>query len=184
MNFFCASCFRISVVFRVRSAARVRITDIDLIKRLGLIIAVFVFYLIVRAVVSPPRVIVAKTLSGLKAEQCSYDWWDYAANIGEYIESCFVLHRTYNLTLESWSLYRLHVRIKSFEEHSLCNVFVLLVVFFLLLFVLSCFILFCFCSIPLIPYSLYLCNAFITSTKYSSMIYRRNMVLEGQNNVS
>ncbi|XP_030831956.1 probable G-protein coupled receptor CG31760 [Strongylocentrotus purpuratus] len=74
--------WRISVVFRVRSAARVRITDMDLIKRLGLIIAVSLFYLIVRTVVSPPTVEIGKSLHDLKAYQCSYDWWDYAANIG------------------------------------------------------------------------------------------------------
>ena len=71
------------MVFRVRSAARVRITDVDLMKRLGLIVAVSIFYLIVRSVIAPPKVETETSLDKLKAEQCKYDWWDYAANIGK-----------------------------------------------------------------------------------------------------
>ena len=49
--------FRISVVFRVRSAQRIKISDTDLIKRLILIVLLFAAYLTVRMVVGPPRVI-------------------------------------------------------------------------------------------------------------------------------
>ena len=47
--------FRISVIFRVRSAKAVKITDMDLIKRLGAIVGMFVLFLIVRTLVSPPK---------------------------------------------------------------------------------------------------------------------------------
>ena len=47
--------FRISVIFRVRSAKAVKITDMDLIKRLGAIVGMFILFLIVRTLVSPPR---------------------------------------------------------------------------------------------------------------------------------
>ena len=47
--------FRISVIFRVRSAKAVKITDMDLIKRLGGIVGMFVLFLIVRTLVSPPK---------------------------------------------------------------------------------------------------------------------------------
>ncbi|XP_072013003.1 probable G-protein coupled receptor CG31760 [Amphiura filiformis] len=138
--------WRISVVFRVRSAARVRITDIDLIKRLGLIIAVFVFYLIVRAVVSPPRVIVAKTLSGLKAKQCSYDWWDYAANIAELVlllwgvRLCYVVRKAPSEFNESrfisWAIYNetmlsLFLCVATFFLQDLANPDLLFVIWFL-----------------------------------------------------
>ena len=49
--------FRISVVFRVRSAQRVKISDTDLIKRLLLIIFVFAAYLTARTIAGPPRVV-------------------------------------------------------------------------------------------------------------------------------
>ena len=50
--------FRISVIFRVRSAKAVKITDMDLIKRLGIIVGAFVLFLLIRTLVSPPIVIV------------------------------------------------------------------------------------------------------------------------------
>ena len=49
--------FRISVVFRVRSAQRVKISDTDLIKRLILIVFVFAAYLTARTIAGPPRVV-------------------------------------------------------------------------------------------------------------------------------
>ena len=52
--------FRISVIFRVKSAKAVKITDMDLIKRLGIIIGIFVLGLLIRTLVSPPVVIVGK----------------------------------------------------------------------------------------------------------------------------
>lgn len=70
-------CYRISVVFRVRSAQRVKITDNNLMKRLFLIALTFSSYLTIRTVVSPPEVIVSKTDQNLKAFLCSTDYWDY-----------------------------------------------------------------------------------------------------------
>ena len=51
---------RISVIFRVRSAKAVKITDMDLIKRTGVIVAIFVLFLLIRTLVSPPQVIIGK----------------------------------------------------------------------------------------------------------------------------
>jgi hypothetical protein len=62
----------------VRSAKAVKITDLDLIKRLGIIVSVFVVFLSIRTMVSPPHVIVAKTADDLKAYICQTDWWDHA----------------------------------------------------------------------------------------------------------
>ena len=52
---------RISVIFRVKSAKAVKITDMDLIKRLGLIVGVFILFLLIRTLVSPPVVYTGKT---------------------------------------------------------------------------------------------------------------------------
>ena len=54
--------FRISVIFRVRSAKAVKITDMDLIKRLGVIVGCFVLLLLIRTLVAPPIVITGKHL--------------------------------------------------------------------------------------------------------------------------
>lgn len=67
----------ISVIFRVRSAKAVKITDLDLIKRLGIIVSIFAVFLTIRTIVGPPHVIVAKTADDLKAYICETDWWDH-----------------------------------------------------------------------------------------------------------
>ena len=45
------------MVFRVRSAQRVKISDTDLIKRLLLVVFVFAAYLTARTIAGPPRVV-------------------------------------------------------------------------------------------------------------------------------
>lgn len=70
--------WRISVIFRVRSAKAVKITDLDLMKRLGIIVGVFAVFLGIRTVVAPPQVIVSMTADDLKAFLCSTDWWDHS----------------------------------------------------------------------------------------------------------
>ncbi|KAK8379315.1 hypothetical protein O3P69_019301 [Scylla paramamosain] len=69
--------WRISVIFRVKSAKAVKITDLDLMKRLGVIVGVFAVFLAIRTVVAPPQVIVSMTADDLKAFLCSTDWWDH-----------------------------------------------------------------------------------------------------------
>lgn len=68
---------RISVVFRVRSAKAVKITDATLLKRLGVICLCVGIGLLVRTIVAPPVVIVGRTADDLKAFLCKADWWDH-----------------------------------------------------------------------------------------------------------
>ncbi|KAK3915388.1 putative G-protein coupled receptor [Frankliniella fusca] len=69
--------WRISVIFRVRSAKAVKITDLDLVKRVGGILGAFGVLLAVRTLVDPPPVIVGRTADDLKAFLCRTDWWDH-----------------------------------------------------------------------------------------------------------
>lgn len=69
---------RISVIFRVRSAKAVKITDMNLLKRLGIIVAIFTVFLAIRTLVAPPVVIVGRTADDLKAYLCRTDWWDHS----------------------------------------------------------------------------------------------------------
>ncbi|XP_031630067.1 uncharacterized protein LOC116345119 [Contarinia nasturtii] len=69
--------WRISVVFRVRSAKAVKITDATLLKRLGIICICVTIGLLVRTIVAPPVVIVGRTADDLKAFLCKADWWDH-----------------------------------------------------------------------------------------------------------
>ncbi|KAL5235852.1 hypothetical protein ACI65C_003262 [Semiaphis heraclei] len=68
--------WRISVIFRVRSAKVVKITDKDLLKRLGLMMAVVGLIMLIRTLVNPPYVIVGKTADNLKTDLCPTGWWD------------------------------------------------------------------------------------------------------------
>ncbi|KAF5270913.1 hypothetical protein FQA39_LY08294, partial [Lamprigera yunnana] len=75
--------WRISMIFRVRSAKTVKITDINLLKRLGIIVAIFSMFLIIRTLVAPPVVIVGRTADDLKAYLCRTDWWDHSFTLLE-----------------------------------------------------------------------------------------------------
>merc|ERR550532_545128 len=57
----------------------------DLIKRLGIIVGIFVFALLIRTLVSPPVVIIGTTSENLKAFLCSSDWWDHSFTILEFL---------------------------------------------------------------------------------------------------
>ncbi|GJQ88513.1 hypothetical protein Trydic_g15431 [Trypoxylus dichotomus] len=75
--------WRVSMIFRVRSAKTIKITDVNLLNRLAIIVGLFTVLLVVRTFVSPPSVIVGHTADGLKAHLCSTDWWDYGFSILE-----------------------------------------------------------------------------------------------------
>ena len=69
--------FRISVIFRVRSAKAVKITDMDLIKRLGGIVGMFVLFLIVRTLVAPPKgENTVACCGGVSSDNSSNNWPD------------------------------------------------------------------------------------------------------------
>uniref|UniRef100_A0A182PG69 G-protein coupled receptors family 3 profile domain-containing protein n=1 Tax=Anopheles epiroticus TaxID=199890 RepID=A0A182PG69_9DIPT len=69
--------WRISVIFRVRSAKAVKITDAYLLKRIGALCGFVGIALLVRTLVAPPVVIVGRTADNLKAFLCKTDWWDH-----------------------------------------------------------------------------------------------------------
>lgn len=77
--------FRISVIFRVRSAKAVKITDAALLKRLGVICGCIGIGLLIRTVVAPPLVVVGRTADDLKAYLCKTDWWDHTFTSSTYL---------------------------------------------------------------------------------------------------
>ena len=104
----------------MRSAKAVKITDMDLIKRLGAIVGMFVLFLIVRTLVSPPKgeecvvgeeiiivdisVIIGRTADDLKAFLCESNWWDHSFTISEnnnnnnWLDFSFIISKSF-LTL-------------------------------------------------------------------------------------
>ncbi len=77
--------YRISVIFRVRSARKVRITDANLIRKLGIVVLTFSGCLMIRTVLAPPKVITVRTGDDLKAYLCDTTVWDHLFSISEYI---------------------------------------------------------------------------------------------------
>jgi hypothetical protein len=69
----------------VRSAKAVKITDLDLLKRLGVILAIFAMALLIRTLVAPPKVIIGRTADNLKAYLCQTDWWDHFFSISKFM---------------------------------------------------------------------------------------------------
>ncbi|KAM0734433.1 putative G-protein coupled receptor [Formica fusca] len=92
--------WRISVIFRVKSAKAVKITDASLLKRLGIIVLTFSVFLSIRTLVAPPVVIVGRTADDLKAYLCRTDWWDHSFTTLEVmflvwgIRLCIVVRKT------------------------------------------------------------------------------------------
>lgn len=72
------------MIFRVRSAKAVKITDASLIKKLGLLCGFVSVALLIRTLVSPPDVIVGRTADNLKAFLCKTDWWDHTFTSRKY----------------------------------------------------------------------------------------------------
>ncbi|KAJ2948009.1 hypothetical protein O0L34_g9801 [Tuta absoluta] len=70
--------WRISVIFQVRSAKAVKISDMYLLRRISIIVGVACVLLAIRTLVAPPAVIVGRTKDDLKAYLCNTDWWDHS----------------------------------------------------------------------------------------------------------
>lgn len=123
--------WRISVVFRVRSARTLRISDTDLIKRLGILVLVAAVYVSLRTVWGRPHAAAGRHYSGLKTRQCSYDVWDYCQAGGELllllwgIRLCIVVRKAPSEFNESrfisWAIY----------NETLLSLFLSLAMFFL-----------------------------------------------------
>lgn len=79
---------RISVIFRIRSAKAIKITDASLIKKLGILCCFVGVALLIRTLVAPPVVIVGRTEDHLKAFLCKTDWWDHTFTSSMYMFMC------------------------------------------------------------------------------------------------
>ena len=69
---------RISVIFRVKSALKIKLTDRHLLQRLAPILALYVVYLLAWSLAGPSHVTEMKMPGDLKFDECSIDWWDHA----------------------------------------------------------------------------------------------------------
>ncbi|XP_014677535.1 PREDICTED: probable G-protein coupled receptor CG31760 [Priapulus caudatus] len=75
--------WRVSQIFKVKSAKQLKLGDKDLGKRLIPICTVAVGYLLAWTLGSPSYAITIKNQDDLKIYYCSHDWWQYAATLGQ-----------------------------------------------------------------------------------------------------
>ena len=66
------------MIFRVKSAQKIKLTDRHLLQRLAPILALYVVYLLAWSLAGPSHVVEMKMPEDLKFHECSFDWWDHA----------------------------------------------------------------------------------------------------------
>ncbi|XP_013400587.1 uncharacterized protein LOC106166534 [Lingula anatina] len=84
--------YRIAVIFRVKSAKKVNLTDRVLLRRFIPILAVVVCYLVTWTVSARPTPVTMTTIDNLKYNSCRTDWWEYVADSGVF---CYLLWGVY-----------------------------------------------------------------------------------------
>lgn len=72
------------MIYRVKSAQKIKLTDRQLSQRLAPILALYIVYLLAWSLAKSSHVIEMKMTGGLRFEECSVDWWDHAILICEY----------------------------------------------------------------------------------------------------
>ena len=74
---------RVALIFRVRSAQKLALSDGVLLKRLCLLVLLFSSYLTVWTVMRPPSVETVMTSDDLKYERCVENWFDLTVIFGK-----------------------------------------------------------------------------------------------------
>lgn len=90
---------RISVIFRVKSAQKIKLTDRHLLQRLAPILALYVVYLLAWSLAGPSHVIQMKMPGNLKFDECSIDWWDHAILICKFVSDLIPFSRVAFISL-------------------------------------------------------------------------------------
>ena len=67
---------RVAIIFQVRSAQRLALSDGVLLRRLGLLVLLYSAYLTVWTAMAPPDIEVARTSHDLKFTRCVENWFD------------------------------------------------------------------------------------------------------------
>lgn len=69
--------WRVAIIFQVRSAQRLALSDRVLLRRLGLLVLLYSAYLTVWTAMAPPDIEVARTSDDLKFTRCVENWFDF-----------------------------------------------------------------------------------------------------------
>ncbi|XP_078355028.1 putative G-protein coupled receptor CG31760 [Oculina patagonica] len=77
--------WRVVLIFRVRSARKVAITDSVLLRRLSAIVLLYLSYLTVWMVIQPPSVEQGITADKLKYERCTKGWFGYIILAADFV---------------------------------------------------------------------------------------------------
>ena len=74
---------RVALIFRVRSAQKLTLSDGVLLRRLGLLVLLYSAYLTVWTAMAPPDIEEARTSDDLKFTRCVENWFDFTVIFGK-----------------------------------------------------------------------------------------------------
>lgn len=97
--------YRVALIFRVRSAQKLALSDGVLLKRLFLLVVLYSSYLTVWTVMQPPSTETAMTSNDLKYERCVENWFDLTIIFGKSQRIYRRLNVTFNFALCLWNFF-------------------------------------------------------------------------------
>ena len=77
---------RVAIIFRVRSARKLALSDRVLLRHLSLLVLLYCSYLTSWTILHPPNVETARTADDLKYERCVENWFDLTIIFGKTIQ--------------------------------------------------------------------------------------------------
>ncbi|XP_031552044.1 probable G-protein coupled receptor CG31760 [Actinia tenebrosa] len=89
--------WRVSTTFRVRSAHKVEVTDMILLRHLAVILVIYIILLLVWTVTNSSHIKFANTVSDLIYVRCSTSWFDYTVLLGNILLLIFALWLCYRV---------------------------------------------------------------------------------------
>ena len=95
---------RVALIFRVRSAQKLALSDGVLLKRLCLLVLLYSSYLTVWTVMQPPSTETAMTSNDLKYERCVENWFDLTIIFGKSQNISRRLNVTFKFSFCLWDV--------------------------------------------------------------------------------
>jgi len=89
--------WRVSLIFKIKNAKRVKIEDAGLLRRLIPIVVTYIVLLVIWTVADHPRSEQFKTKDDLKFTACSENWWNHALLILDILLLLWGIHLCYTV---------------------------------------------------------------------------------------
>ncbi|XP_065062644.1 probable G-protein coupled receptor CG31760 isoform X3 [Rhopilema esculentum] len=111
--------WRVSLIFKIKNAKRVTVSDLGLLQRLAPLVAAYIVLLVIWTVADNPTEIEYKTKDGLKFQTCTENWWHHSLLLLDILMLFWGIHLCYTIRKAptkfneskfiSWSIYNMTV---------------------------------------------------------------------------